>query len=79
MTSLELLLALADEETLEFARRMIGKPRLALLLAKAAARPNRMATGAGGRGYLDGKGVRATHVNSRNDIGVGRCAHASPQ
>jgi S1-C subfamily serine protease len=36
MTSLELLLALADEETLEFARRMIGKPRLALLLAKAA-------------------------------------------
>ena len=36
MTSLELLLALADDETLEFARRMIGKPRLALLLAKAA-------------------------------------------
>jgi len=36
MTSLELLLALADEETLELARRMIGKPRLALLLAKAA-------------------------------------------
>jgi hypothetical protein len=36
MTPLELLLALADEETLEFARRMIGKPRLALLLAKAA-------------------------------------------
>ena len=36
MTSLELMLALADEETLELARRMIGKPRLALLLAKAA-------------------------------------------
>ena len=31
MTSQELLLALADGETLELARRMIGKPRLAKL------------------------------------------------
>ena len=36
MTSQELLLALADGETLELARRMIGKPRLAFLLAKQA-------------------------------------------
>lgn len=36
MTPAELLLALADEETLELARRMIGKPRLALLLATKA-------------------------------------------
>jgi hypothetical protein len=35
MTSQELLLALADEETLELARRMIGKPRLAFLLPTA--------------------------------------------
>jgi hypothetical protein len=36
MTSQELLLALADRETLELARRMIGKERLAFLLAKEA-------------------------------------------
>jgi hypothetical protein len=36
MTSQELLLALADGETLELARRMIGKPRLTFLLAKQA-------------------------------------------
>ena len=39
MTSQELLLALADEDTLELARRMIGKPRLAFLLAKEAIGP----------------------------------------
>ena len=39
MTSHELLLALADEDTLELARRMIGKPRLAFLLAKEAIGP----------------------------------------
>jgi hypothetical protein len=39
MTSQELLLALADGETLELARRMIGKPRLAFLLAKEAIEP----------------------------------------
>ena len=39
MTSQELLLALADRETLELARRMIGKPRLAFLLAKQAIAP----------------------------------------
>ena len=37
MTSL--LLALADGETLELARKMIGKPRLAFLLAKQAILP----------------------------------------
>jgi hypothetical protein len=36
MTSQELLLALADEDTLDLARRMIGKPRLAFLLAREA-------------------------------------------
>ena len=36
MTAAELLLALADEETLEFARRMIGRQQLALLLATKA-------------------------------------------
>src|SRR5215813_8137069 len=39
MTSQELLLALADGETLELARKMIGKPRLALLLARQAIGP----------------------------------------
>ena len=39
MTSQELLLALADRDTLELARRMIGKARLALLLAKEAIGP----------------------------------------
>jgi len=39
MTSHELLLALADEDTLELARRMIGKPRLAFLLAEEAIGP----------------------------------------
>ena len=39
MTSRELLLALADGETLELARKMIGKPRLAFLLAKQAILP----------------------------------------
>src|SRR5262245_15892976 len=39
MTSRELLLALADGETLELARKMIGKPRLAFLLAKQAIGP----------------------------------------
>jgi len=39
MTSQELLLALADGETLELARKMIGKPRLAFLLAKQAIGP----------------------------------------
>src|SRR5262249_41860656 len=39
MTSQELLLALADGETLEMARKMIGKPRLAFLLAKQAIGP----------------------------------------
>ena len=39
MTSRELLLALADGETLELARKMIGKPRLAFLLAKQATGP----------------------------------------
>ena len=36
MTSQELLLALADADTLDLARRMIGKPRLAFLLAREA-------------------------------------------
>ena len=36
MTSHELLLALVDEDTLELARRMIRKPRLAFLLVKEA-------------------------------------------
>ena len=39
MTSRGLLLALADGETLELARKMIGKPRLAFLLAKQAIGP----------------------------------------
>jgi hypothetical protein len=39
MTSQELLLALADGETLELARKMIGEPRLAFLLAKQAIGP----------------------------------------
>jgi hypothetical protein len=39
MTPQELLLALADGETLELARRMIGKPRLAFLLANEAIGP----------------------------------------
>jgi hypothetical protein len=39
MTAQELLLALADGETLELARKMIGKPRLAFLLAKKAIEP----------------------------------------
>ena len=39
MTSQELLLALADKDTLELARRMIGKPRLAFLLAREAIGP----------------------------------------
>ena len=39
MTSQELLLALADRDTLELARRMIGKARLAFLLAKEAIGP----------------------------------------
>ena len=39
MTSRELLLDLADGETLELARKMIGKPRLAFLLAKQATGP----------------------------------------
>jgi len=39
MASQELLLALADGETLELARKMIGKPRLAFLLAKQAIGP----------------------------------------
>ena len=39
MTSQELLLALADKDTLDLARRMIGKPRLAFLLAKEAIGP----------------------------------------
>src|SRR5215831_3242765 len=39
MTSRELLLALSDGETLELARKMIGKPRLAFLLAKHAIGP----------------------------------------
>jgi hypothetical protein len=39
MTSQELLLALADEETLELARKMIGKLRLAFFLAKQAIGP----------------------------------------
>ena len=39
MSPRELLLALADGETLELARKMIGKPRLAFLLAKQAIGP----------------------------------------
>jgi hypothetical protein len=39
MTSQKLLLALADKDTLELARRMIGKPRLAFLLAREAIGP----------------------------------------
>ena len=39
MASQELLLALADGETLELARKMIGKPQLAFLLAKQAIGP----------------------------------------
>jgi len=36
MSVFERLLAIADEETLDLARAMIGKPELALLLAKEA-------------------------------------------
>jgi hypothetical protein len=36
MSAFERLLAIADEETLDLAREMIGKPELALLLAKEA-------------------------------------------
>jgi hypothetical protein len=36
MSAFERLLAIADEETLDLARAMIGKPELALLLAKEA-------------------------------------------
>jgi hypothetical protein len=36
MSAFERLLAIADEETLDLARGMIGKPELALLLAKEA-------------------------------------------
>jgi hypothetical protein len=36
MSAFERLLAIADEETLNLARAMIGKPELALLLAKEA-------------------------------------------
>jgi hypothetical protein len=36
MSGFERLLAIADEETLDLARAMIGKPELALLLAKEA-------------------------------------------
>ena len=50
MTSRELLLALADGETLELARKMIEKPRLAFLLAKQAIGPE-------GETYLDAEAV----------------------
>jgi hypothetical protein len=36
MSAFERLLAIADEETLDLARAMIGKPELALPLAKEA-------------------------------------------
>jgi len=36
MSAFERLLPIADEETLDLARAMIGKPELALLLAKEA-------------------------------------------
>jgi hypothetical protein len=36
MSAFERLLAIADEETLDLARAMIGQPELALLLAKEA-------------------------------------------
>jgi ABC-type ATPase involved in cell division len=36
MSAFERLLAIADEETMDLARAMIGKPELALLLAKEA-------------------------------------------
>jgi hypothetical protein len=36
VSAFERLLAIADEETLDLARAMIGKPELALLLAKEA-------------------------------------------
>ncbi len=36
MSAFERLLAIADEETLDLARAMIGKPELALLLVKEA-------------------------------------------
>jgi hypothetical protein len=36
MSAFERLLAISDEETLDLARAMIGKPELALLLAKEA-------------------------------------------
>jgi hypothetical protein len=36
MSAFERLLAVSDEETLDLAREMIGKPELALLLAKEA-------------------------------------------
>jgi hypothetical protein len=36
MSAFERLLAIADDETLDLARAMIGKPELALLLAKEA-------------------------------------------
>ena len=53
MTSHELLLAIADEDTLELARRMIGKPRLAFLLAKEAIGPE-------GETSLDAEAVAQT-------------------
>jgi hypothetical protein len=37
MDTFERLLAIADQETLEMVRTMIGKPELALLIAKEAA------------------------------------------
>jgi hypothetical protein len=49
----ELLLALADGETLELARKMIGKPRLAFLLAKQAIGPE-------GETSLDAEAVAQT-------------------
>jgi len=36
MSAFERLLAIADEESLDFARAMIGKPELALFLAREA-------------------------------------------
>jgi hypothetical protein len=36
MSAFERVLAIADKETLDLAREMIGKPELALLLAKEA-------------------------------------------
>ena len=40
MSAFERLLAIAEEETLDLARAMIGKPELALLLAKEALKNN---------------------------------------